>query len=71
MNLIAAKHAGAIKIFITDFLDYNLEKAKKFGADYIINPSQKNTLERAKKYLRMVLIRLLSILPLDRFGKKL
>lgn len=51
MSLIAAKQVGVTKIFITDFLDYNLEKAKKFGADYTINPSRENVLEKVKKIL--------------------
>ena len=49
MSLIAAKHAGATKIFITDFLDYNLEKAKKLGADYVINPYLENVSEKIKE----------------------
>jgi len=49
MNLIAAKQAGATKIFITDFLDYNLKKAKKLGADYVLNSSRENVLEKIKK----------------------
>lgn len=49
MNLIAAKQAGATKIFITDFLDYNLEKAKKLGADYVVNPSRENVSEKIKE----------------------
>ena len=53
MNLIAAKQAGATKIFITDFLDYNLKKAKKLGADYVLNSSRENVLENIKKYPHM------------------
>lgn len=49
MNLVAAIQAGATKIFITDFLDYNLEKAKQLGADYALNPSREKVSEKIKE----------------------
>lgn len=49
MNLVAAKQAGATKIFITDFLDYNLGKAKQLGADYALNPSREKVSEKIKE----------------------
>lgn len=48
-NLIAARNAGATKIFITDFIDYNLEKARQLGADYTINPNKENVCKKIKE----------------------
>lgn len=47
-TLIAARVAGATKIFITDYIDHNLEKAKQLGADYIINPGKESVSEKIK-----------------------
>jgi L-iditol 2-dehydrogenase len=37
--LLAAKAAGAKKIFVSEPLDNKLQVAKQFGADYLINPA--------------------------------
>ncbi|MED4225332.1 zinc-dependent alcohol dehydrogenase [Neobacillus cucumis] len=44
--MIAAKNAGAAKIFITDALDYNLEIAKALGATTAINTNDEDAVER-------------------------
>ena len=49
MSLIAAKNAGASRIYVSDLLDYNLSKAKELGADVIINTENDNIFEIVKK----------------------
>ncbi|MBM7654499.1 zinc-dependent alcohol dehydrogenase [Neobacillus cucumis] len=44
--MIAAKNAGATKIFITDALDYNLEIAKGLGVTTAINTNDEDAVER-------------------------
>ena len=44
--IMAAKLAGAGKIIAVDVLDQKLEKAKEFGADYVINASQEEPPKR-------------------------
>ncbi|WP_160725251.1 zinc-dependent alcohol dehydrogenase [Bacillus sp. USDA818B3_A] len=44
--MVAAKNAGATKIFITDALDYNLEIAKRLGATSAINTNYEDSVER-------------------------
>ena len=41
-----AKILGAGKVFISDFVDFKLEKAREMGADDVINPGREDTLER-------------------------
>ena len=42
---LAAKCAGATKIFITDASDFNLEIARKVGCKYTINPLKESTVD--------------------------
>ena len=49
MSLIAAKNAGASRIYVSDLSDYNLAKAKELGADVIINTKDDNIFEIVKK----------------------
>lgn len=42
---LAAKGAGATKIFITDALDFNLDIAKKLGCKHVINPLKENCVD--------------------------
>jgi len=44
--LIAAKYSGADTILITDALDYNLEIAKKLGANSPINTTEEDAVSR-------------------------
>jgi len=41
-----AKILGAGKTFISDLVDFKLQKAKELGADVVINPHREDTLER-------------------------
>jgi len=49
MSLIAAKNAGASRIYVSDLSDYNLSKAKELDADVIINTENDNIFEIVKK----------------------
>lgn len=49
MSLIAAKNAGASRIYVSDLLDYNLAKAKELGADVIINTEDDNIFKIVEK----------------------
>jgi Zn-dependent alcohol dehydrogenase len=44
--IMAAKLCGAAKIFAVDINDMKLEKAKELGADYLINASQEDPVQR-------------------------
>jgi L-iditol 2-dehydrogenase len=49
MTLLCAKTAGATNIIITDTIDYNLNVAKKMGADYVFNVKKVNITDEIKK----------------------
>ena len=48
VHLQLAKILGAGLVIVSDFLDFKLEKAKKLGADIIINPGKEDALEKIK-----------------------
>ena len=45
MNLVAARRAGAARIYASDLLDYNLGKAGELGADTTVNSGKDDLLE--------------------------
>ncbi|MFQ6066315.1 MAG: zinc-dependent dehydrogenase [bacterium] len=49
IHLQLAKILGAGLVIVSDFLDFKLEKAKKLGADVIINPGKEEALEKIKE----------------------
>ena len=49
-TLLCSKAKGAGKIIVTDMVDFRLEKAKAFGADYVINASREDVIEKIKEY---------------------
>ncbi|MGD8401676.1 MAG: alcohol dehydrogenase catalytic domain-containing protein, partial [Bacillota bacterium] len=49
MTLLCVKIAGATNIIVTDTVDYNLDVAKKMGADYAFNVKKVNTTAAIKK----------------------
>ncbi len=48
--LIAAKHYGFKKIICTDVLPYNLEMAKKLGADLTVNSQEEDVVEKVRAF---------------------
>jgi Zn-dependent alcohol dehydrogenase len=44
--IMAAKLCGADKIFAVDTNDMKLQKAKELGAEYLVNPSQEDPVQR-------------------------
>ncbi len=45
-----AKLAGASKIMAFDIVDSKLELARKFGADYVVNPKEEDVFDAAMEY---------------------
>jgi len=49
IHAMLARIAGASQIFISDFVDYRLRAAKRFGADLVVNSQRKNLNRRVRK----------------------
>ncbi len=49
VHIQLAKLLGAGIVIASDLIDYRLDKAKKFGADYIINPKKENPEARIRE----------------------
>jgi len=49
VHLQLVKILGAGLVIVSDFLDFKLEKAKKLGADVVINPGKEDVLEKIKE----------------------
>ena len=50
MNIILAKYYGADLVIGADMVEYRLEKAKKFGADFVIDVSKENLQDAVGNY---------------------
>ena len=48
LHAALSKILGASKVFVSDLVDYRLRIAKKFGADFIVNPEKENFLSVVK-----------------------
>jgi L-iditol 2-dehydrogenase len=44
MSLVAARKAGASRLYASDLLDFNLGKARELGGDVLINPGREDLL---------------------------
>jgi len=49
LHVMLAKLRGSSNIIVSDFVEERLDAAKKFGANYTINPKQEDFVERAKE----------------------
>ena len=48
INAVLSKFFGAATVIVSDFVEFRLKVATKFGADKVVNPSKSNLLDEVK-----------------------